>query len=101
MRHICERAAAMPATGSYPPIPQQARNLFRTALGWVRGGFKLAPRKVRRQRLAICEACDKYDQVQKRCRVCGCANSAKVWIASDQCPLNPPKWGAISQPGGS
>src|SRR5579863_6447937 len=61
---------------AYPPLATQAANLFRSAIGFARSGFKLAPRAVRRERLAICQACEKYDPVQKRCTVCGCKNKA-------------------------
>ena len=79
----------------YPPIQQQAQNLFRSALGWARSGFKLAPRDVRQQRLAECVVCEWYDAENKRCKKCGCVNGAKVWVASDSCPLEPPRWTAI------
>ena len=95
VRMASEPFPLAPRPVEYPSIERQASNLFRTALGWARSGFKLAPKEVRRARLAICEACEWYDATQKRCTQCGCVNSAKVWIASDQCPLDPSKWPAI------
>lgn len=82
----------------YPSATTQAANLFRSAIGWARSGFKITPKAERARRLAICLACPKYDSVQKRCSVCGCFNQARVFIASDSCPLNPPKWTAIATP---
>ena len=81
-----------------PAMGVMAGNLFRSALGFARSGFKLAPRSVRRERLAICQACDKYDPIQARCTVCGCKNKAKVWVAADSCPLPEPKWTAYQEP---
>jgi hypothetical protein len=75
---------------AYPPAKTQATNLFRAVRAFLRSGFKIATRKERQARLAVCLGCDLYDQVRKRCRKCGCMNSAKVWIAADKCPLN--KW---------
>lgn len=84
------------ATGqSFPPLATQIGNLFRSARLFAKSGFKLAPRDVRRARLAICQACPRYDHAQGRCLECGCANSAKVWIAADKCPLTPPKWESV------
>jgi hypothetical protein len=96
MRHICNRGLTGQST-SYPSVGQQAKNLFRSALGFARSGFKLAPRAVRRARLAICEGCEHYDLVARRCRKCGCRQSAKVWVAADKCPLLPPKWGPVEE----
>jgi hypothetical protein len=80
-------------TQEYPPYVAQVGNLFRSALRFVRSGFKLTPKKERQARLEVCLGCDQYDQAQKRCRKCGCVNSAKVWVASDKCPLG--KWPSL------
>jgi hypothetical protein len=83
---------------SMPPIHVQAKNLFRSARGWVKSGLKLAPKDVRKARLAICLACPKYDPSQGRCTVCTCFAKAKVFIASDCCPLPEPKWKTYEAP---
>jgi hypothetical protein len=93
--HICNRSRIGTDRAKYPPIVQQARNLFRSALGLARSGFRLAPKSIRRERLEICHGCEHYDLAQERCRVCGCANSVKAWVASDGCPLPIPKWGPV------
>jgi hypothetical protein len=79
----------------YPPIAIQASNLFRSAIGWARSGFKLAPKAVRAERQAICDLCEKWDKVQRRCRACGCT-SLKPWAASSRCPLPDPKWREVT-----
>jgi hypothetical protein len=84
---------AAPATG-YPPVATQAASLWRSIKGFVKSGGKLASKAERARRLAICLGCEKYDASQKRCRVCGCKNSAKVYIASDKCPLD--KWSEVA-----
>lgn len=87
--------APMPApVESYPPLAEQAVNLWRSLRGFVKSGLKLAPKAVRAERQAVCEPCEHYDAIAKRCRVCGCLGKAKVYIASDRCPLEPPKWDA-------
>lgn len=100
-RHICAASVQQPCAQtriSLPPVRVQAQNLWRSVRGFVRSGMKLTPKEVRRARLAICQACPSYDLAQKRCRVCGCKNSAKVFVASDKCPLDPPRWLAIGPP---
>jgi hypothetical protein len=79
----------------YPPILEQASSLFRSARDWVKSGFKLAPKAVPAERLAICESCEKWDLVQRRCRACGCT-SLKPWAASSRCPLPEPKWREVT-----
>jgi hypothetical protein len=81
-------------TTDFPPLVTQAQNLFRSARGFVRSGFKLASKLERARRLEICRVCPKY--VGNRCSVCGCASAAKTWVASDRCPLDPPKWSAVT-----
>lgn len=43
-------------------------------------------------RMAICKACDEYNNIIKTCKVCGCFMPAKVEFKDQRCPLNPPKW---------
>jgi hypothetical protein len=77
--------------GGYPTSGQQASNLFRTALGFARSGFKLTPKWLRKARLAKCEEpCEKWDPRQRRCMSCGCKEDVKVHILAAECPLK--KW---------
>lgn len=54
------------------------------------------------ERLAMCRACDQFDQVKETCKLCGCGCSAsavfvnKLAHASSGCAdLVNPKWGAV------
>ncbi len=42
--------------------------------------------------MAICKTCDRYDPKQSRCTICGCKMRLKTRLATDHCPLDPPKW---------
>lgn len=53
--------------------------------------------------LAICEACEHFQRglLRNSCKVCGCSLNAfekglvnKIAMATESCPLNPPKWTA-------
>jgi hypothetical protein len=100
-RRITEMATGVvqadpaPARAGFPAVRDQVWNLWRAVKAFVRSGCAVAPRSVRKARQAVCDACPLYDAVQRRCRQCGCAMSAKVYIAADQCPLDPPKWEAM------
>jgi hypothetical protein len=50
-------------------------------------------RTVYRDRMNICEECDKYFRLTKQCKECGCFMFLKARIASMSCPIN--KWEAV------
>ena len=47
-------------------------------------------KEVAKQRLAICDTCDRYDTTTTQCKECGCFMSAKVKLPNASCPLH--KW---------
>ena len=49
----------------------------------------VAPRAVAAERLAICEACDRYTK-KKTCEICQCYLPLKVTMANMACPID--KW---------
>ena len=80
----------------YPSLFQQAVNAA-NAVGdvvasAVRGEAVTVPQEEQDRRLAICHACEFWDAAQSRCSKCGCFGAWKTWIASQRCPLDPPKW---------
>lgn len=90
--------------------PARKPSVIRQAWSYARaiGKWKIAGSPVRSQKrideiLSICQACPMFAMSGKRphCKVCGCSmNSApdglnnKIAMATEKCPLNPPKWGA-------
>jgi hypothetical protein len=42
------------------------------------------------RRLAICRTCEYFER--ERCKICGCVASWKTRLATEHCPLSPPKW---------
>lgn len=97
IKAICERSrlGANPQPSQYPSSLVQAKNLWRSIKGFVASGGRLASKADRQKRTSLCVRCVHYDLKAKRCMVCGCATSAKVYIAADKCPLDPPRWGPI------
>jgi hypothetical protein len=49
----------------------------------------IAPRVVSRQRLDICESCDRYTE-KKTCEICQCYMPLKTTMANMKCPID--KW---------
>lgn len=92
----------MPSPGDFPSLPRQASNLVgaltRAAGAAIAGRPVFVPPEVLARRDSICAACD--ENLSGRCRKCGCGVRAqwlrKPRLATERCPLNPPKWDAWS-----
>lgn len=50
----------------------------------------IAPRSVSRQRLKICEGCDRYREETGQCEICLCYMKLKTTMANMSCPID--KW---------
>jgi hypothetical protein len=87
---------AIPATTK---LTTKARRLRRELATWLRAGAPLAPRAIRRERLAICSACAYYAPAGNlglgECKFpgCGCTR-VKLALATSRCPQTPPRWPA-------
>jgi hypothetical protein len=79
-----------------PSIAVQAGNaigaLGRAAHAAVSGQPVLVPPEVRDKRWAQCMTC--VNLVNDRCRLCGCFFAKKIQLATESCPMSPPKWTA-------
>lgn len=51
---------------------------------------RFAPRAVARERLSICEECDRYICDKMQCSLCQCIMPLKTTMANMRCPLD--KW---------
>tara|TARA_A100001388_G_scaffold2368_1_gene1763 strand:+ start:2657 stop:2902 length:246 start_codon:yes stop_codon:yes gene_type:complete len=74
-----------------PSIPEQAKNITRTAYDIVKGfvfnGTLIAPDEVKKARIDICRDCNRFDPDHTRCRECGCFMPTKVKFSAARCPL--------------
>lgn len=79
----------------YPPIARQAANLAgavgRVVSAVVNGEPVRVAAEVLERRRAICLTCEFHDRERGRCTKCGCGG-AKLELATEQCPLTPPRW---------
>lgn len=76
----------------FPSIPEQARNLSKTALDIAKSFATtrrlLVPDDLVDLRNSICESCDRYEFESSRCKECGCFMVNKVRFNGATCPLN-------------
>lgn len=71
-----------------PSLPRQAWNLARSLADFVADGMHTVTADQYRQRLEICDACDR--RRGNRCMECGCRLSLKARGRAFRCPLD--KW---------
>jgi hypothetical protein len=79
-----------------PSLGKQAANLAgamgRVVVAAATGQSVAVGDEERDRRLDICRACPEYDAANDRCRKCGCVGKWKAKLATEHCPLDPPKW---------
>lgn len=98
------RPATAPTPAPESPSLVTKLTRARHELGrWLKAGAPLAPRAIRRQRLAICRSCPYYAPTGNlglgECQApgCGCTRT-KLALATSTCPLTPPKWSPCTVP---
>lgn len=79
---------------AYPSQLQMAKNLgtsiVRNMQSVVAGnGLRISDEEAN-HRLNICNSCEYFDQIQKRCKKCGCFMAVKTYLKAEKCPLG--KW---------
>ena len=82
----------------FPSPIQQFRNVAaaatRAAGAVIAGRSVIVPVHIRTERETICASCE--ENLSGRCRKCGCGVRAqwirKTHLATERCPLEPPKW---------
>lgn len=67
----------------------------------IAGRSVLVPPNILQERETICAACE--ENLSGRCRKCGCGVRTqflrKTHLATERCPLNPPKWSQYEKRG--
>lgn len=77
-------------TENQPSILTQALSFGKAVLKHIADGFRNVSDEVYKERVKICEGCDKFSQEARRCLECGCYVDTKASWASEECPLK--KW---------
>jgi hypothetical protein len=80
----------------YPSLVDQGKNLAKFSWDLINYIQKnqhkvlFVSDEVYEERINICKGCEKYNDLESRCKECGCFIPAKAKIIIDSCPLN--KW---------
>ena len=74
-----------------PSLPEQAKNVTKTAYDIVKGfvfnGTLIVPDEVKKARIDICRECNRFDEDRFLCKECGCFLVNKVRFTASSCPL--------------
>lgn len=95
------RETAKPVPSRQPSLARQVWNYSKAVAKWIAAGSPTRSQREIDAALAICQTCEHYAEKKKpHCRLCGCQLNAapdglvnKIAMATERCPLNPPKWG--------
>lgn len=90
-----------PRAAKTPDLLGMARSFAGAMRDLIADGGRLAPRAVRKARRGCCETCPFHRAEPDSCLKCGCGSvvpgglTAKLAIASSECPGKPPRWGPV------
>ena len=81
-------------SSQYPSITQQGRNLVKLmkdiGTSSLYGDNLFVDGDEKQRRYDICQACEHFDRMKKRCRECGCFLEQKTRLTAAECPVH--KW---------
>lgn len=93
---LIEMASGLPGAPQYPPLATRVRSALGAAgraIGAALTGVEVVrPGDEQAACLAICQGCEHYVPADARCEICGCFAMLKARLATEHCPLDPPKW---------
>ena len=73
-----------------PGLVEMAGNFVGAMASWLAAGFPIVDEATYKSRAGTCGGCE-HVKDNGGCAVCGC-RSIKLWLATSQCPDNPPRW---------
>ncbi len=92
---VCERAPEACGTTEPPTWADRARSFANSAKKWAKRGGVVS-HETYEHRIQVCQACELFGGVLPGgylgCGKCGCT-TLKLWLPTEKCPLNPPRWG--------
>lgn len=78
-----------------PPLPARVRHYAAAVVNYAVGGFQSRTEAEVERLLAICRACDRFNERRQSCSLCGCrchsgggALTNKLKMATERCPIN-------------
>jgi len=88
-------------TSATPPgTARQAWNYTKAVARWIAAGRPVrSDSRVQEIFETLCQPCEHFDAEHQSCRLCGCrvrksgsAFANKLRMATERCPMQPPKW---------
>lgn len=58
----------------------------------ISGKAEYVSKDEKKRRLSICESCNEFKKLTRRCGICGCFLDVKVLYNQSQCAASSPKW---------
>lgn len=97
---VCLQTEERRASEETPEVVYDTPNLFQRGLKFSKAiltyaiaGMPNVSDEVFDRRMALCLQCPHYDAAGPRCLKCTCGLQVKARMATEQCPLQPPRWG--------
>lgn len=83
-----------------PPLPERVMTYGKAVTRWLAAGRPTRSDEEVREIFEVhCKPCEHFDERAESCALCGCRVAAsgaplrnKLRMATEHCPLNPPKW---------
>jgi hypothetical protein len=88
--------AVLRLIGEMPTLGERASNFATAVREHIAQGFPVASEEVQLHRLSICEGCPVNNKGICQHPRCGCVLTLKVRWAEQHCPLEPPRWPAVT-----
>jgi len=84
----------MSGNQEFPSLPEQGRNFVNMlrdiGMDTLKGKELFVSDFEQQRRYDMCQACESFDRVRKRCKECGCFMKQKTAFSASECPLK--KW---------
>lgn len=58
----------------------------------ISGKAEYVSKDEKKRRLAICESCNEFKKLTRRCGVCGCFMDVKAIFVKSTCAADKPRW---------
>lgn len=97
-KHGVTDEAVVPGAHSVeaPSLLKRAVSVAKAGAKFVGDRMRATSEAVKLERVALCEACDHFDEASRQCNQCGCLIDLKIAMPLEKCPID--KWGVENRP---
>lgn len=79
-------------------MAEMAQAAAAAAVRYATSAGKTVSQQIHDEREEHCKGCVHHDAALNRCKACGCFLAIKTWLPAEKCPLDPPRWEAVTSP---